>query len=98
MTCRIITLLMGPLDGLHFYSPLPWGEGESSAVFRPYPRWSLPSQCTLNIAPGGGGSLSPRERAGVGGGSTATDCRSSKRLLGRVLKPLERSAPASTLE
>src|SRR5947207_10407656 len=45
-------LLFGPLDGLHFVpphpGPLPWGEGESSAVSRSYAGQSLPSQCVLN--------------------------------------------------
>src|SRR5207249_9977688 len=47
-----MVILMGPLDGPHFLSPhpgpLPWGEGESSAVFRPCPRRSLPIQCAQN--------------------------------------------------
>src|SRR5439155_2534353 len=60
------TLLREPLDGPHFLSPhpgpLPWGEGESSAVFGPSPRRSLPVQFAQNTCLGGGCSLSPGER------------------------------------
>src|SRR5207244_13119643 len=84
------TVLREPLDGPHFLSPhpgpLPWGEGESSAVFGPSPRRSLPVQCAQNTVLGGGCSLSPGERVRVRGndGSTVTDCRISKGRLNTV--------------
>src|SRR5439155_14685399 len=78
-------LLMGPLDGLHFHSPhpgpLPRGEGESPAVFRPYPRRSLLSQCAPNMGPAMA-VPSPRGRGSrLGETKVATGCRCLKGLL-----------------
>src|SRR5438552_15153683 len=59
---EVLASAQNPLPRMHSYfgdttpgfrspysGPLLWGEGESSAVFRPYPRRSLPGQCALNI-------------------------------------------------
>ena len=71
-------LLMGRLDGPHFLSPhpgpLPWGEGESSAVFGLCPRRSWQSSGRKRRAWAAEG-----EGAGEGNdGSIATDCPKSK--------------------
>src|SRR5438552_16500145 len=88
---RRFALAPGTFGSVSFLHPGPlpwgaWGEGESSAVFRPYRRRTLPSQWALNRL-GAGSSLSPRERVRVRGNdsSTATGCCFSKGLLSMPL-------------